>query len=185
MAGRLGGLCLAAAFSRVGLGRTGFAAAQFPPAPPANPRQGPPTRPCGGRTPRETRSNLPVDALRQAWQDGAAMNESEKQFSFTRAASSTSGRAKKQILISQRHPILVPGLRHPRRRPQRLERPRHQTRHLNNAQLPGRGGRFHPRSGLDSLAPNCQKAPRMKDLVPNILFDKQGITLYEKVRRST
>jgi hypothetical protein len=25
----------------------------------------------------------------------------------------------------------------------------------------------------------------MKDLVPNILFDKQGITLYEKVRRST
>jgi hypothetical protein len=28
------------------------------------------------------------------------MNESENQFSFTRAASSTSGRAKKQILIS-------------------------------------------------------------------------------------
>jgi hypothetical protein len=28
------------------------------------------------------------------------MNESEKQFSLTRAASSTSGRAKKQILIS-------------------------------------------------------------------------------------
>ena len=60
-------------------------------------RQGPPTRPCGGRTPRETRQNLPVDALRQASQDGAAMNEREKQFSFTRAAPSTSGRAKKQI----------------------------------------------------------------------------------------
>ena len=36
----------------------------------------------------------------QVWQDGAAMNESEKQFSFTRAASSTSGRAKNQIPIS-------------------------------------------------------------------------------------
>ena len=34
------------------------------------------------------------------WQDGAGMNESEKQFSFTRAASSTSGRAKNQIPIS-------------------------------------------------------------------------------------
>ena len=32
--------------------------------------------------------------------DGAAMNESEKQFSFTRAAPSTSGRAKNQIPIS-------------------------------------------------------------------------------------
>jgi hypothetical protein len=32
--------------------------------------------------------------------DGAAMNESEKQFSLTRAAPGTSGRAKKQILIS-------------------------------------------------------------------------------------
>jgi len=36
LAGRLGGLCLAAAFSRVDLGRTGFAAAQFPPASPAS-----------------------------------------------------------------------------------------------------------------------------------------------------
>jgi ELWxxDGT repeat protein len=44
--------------------------------------------------------NLPIDALRQAWQDGAAMNENEKQFSFTRAASITSGRAQKQIFIS-------------------------------------------------------------------------------------
>src|ERR1035441_3227704 len=40
------------------------------------------------------------DALRQDWQDGVAMNESEKQFSFTRAASSTSGRARKQFPIS-------------------------------------------------------------------------------------
>ena len=37
--------------------------------------------------PPEYRQNLPVDALRQDWQDGAVMNESEKQFSFTRAAS--------------------------------------------------------------------------------------------------
>ena len=34
------------------------------------------------------------------------MNESEKQFSFTRAASSTSGRAKKQILLSSM-PLLL------------------------------------------------------------------------------
>ena len=50
--------------------------------------------------PRRAPQFLPVDALRQAWQDGAAMNESEKQFSFTRAASSTSGRAKNQFAIS-------------------------------------------------------------------------------------
>jgi hypothetical protein len=50
-----------------------------------------------GAKPPENRQNLPVDALRQVWQDEAAMNESEKQFSFTRAASSTSGRAKNQI----------------------------------------------------------------------------------------
>jgi len=32
----VGGLCLAAGFSRLGQGRTGFAAAQFPPAPPTS-----------------------------------------------------------------------------------------------------------------------------------------------------
>ena len=64
------------------------------------------TRPssCVGPTPPETRQTLrqklPVDALRQVWQDGGAMNENEKRFSFTREAPSTSGRAKKQILIS-------------------------------------------------------------------------------------
>src|ERR1017187_9922364 len=42
--------------------------------------------PCGGRTLPENRQRSPVDALRQAWQDGAAMDESEKQFSFSRAA---------------------------------------------------------------------------------------------------
>jgi hypothetical protein len=52
-----------------------------------------------GAKPPENRLNLPVDALGPVWQDGAAMNESEKQFSFTRAASSTSGR-ENQILIS-------------------------------------------------------------------------------------
>jgi hypothetical protein len=50
--------------------------------------------------PPENRQNLPVGALGPVWQDGAAMNESEKQFSFTRAVLSTSGRARKQSLIS-------------------------------------------------------------------------------------
>jgi hypothetical protein len=52
-----------------------------------------------GAKPPENRQTLPVDALHQLWQDGAGMNESEKQFSFTRAASSTSERAKNQIPI--------------------------------------------------------------------------------------
>jgi hypothetical protein len=51
----------------------------------------------GGKPP-EPRQNLPVDALRQVWQDRAAMNESEKQFSLTRAALSTCGRAKSKFL---------------------------------------------------------------------------------------
>jgi hypothetical protein len=51
--------------------------------------------------PARTLQKVPVDALRQVWQDGIAKAESEKQFSVTRAASSTSGRAKKQILIRQ------------------------------------------------------------------------------------
>src|ERR1035441_1817914 len=53
-----------------------------------------------GAKPPENRHTLPVDALHQLWQDGAAMNESEKQFSFTRTALSTCGRAKNQIPIS-------------------------------------------------------------------------------------
>ena len=53
-----------------------------------------------GAKPPENRQHLPVAALHQLWQDGAGMNESEKQFSFTCAASSTSGRAKNQIPIS-------------------------------------------------------------------------------------
>src|ERR1035441_10642897 len=57
-----------------------------------------------GAKPPENRQTLPVDALHQLWQDGAGMNESEKQFSFTRAASSTSGRAKNQIPISSTAP---------------------------------------------------------------------------------
>ncbi|MCX6927781.1 MAG: Rieske 2Fe-2S domain-containing protein, partial [Verrucomicrobia bacterium] len=56
--------------------------------------------PEDGATPLETRQNLNVDALRQVWQDGAAMNESEKQFSFTRAAINTSGRAQNPIPLS-------------------------------------------------------------------------------------
>jgi hypothetical protein len=53
-----------------------------------------------GAKPPENRQNSPVDALGPVWQHGAAMNEFEKQFSFTRAASSTSGRAKNRIPIS-------------------------------------------------------------------------------------
>ena len=60
-------------------------------------RHRPPTRPCGGRTPPENRQNSPVDALRQGWQN-RAMNESEKQFFFTRATLSTGGRAKSKFL---------------------------------------------------------------------------------------
>jgi hypothetical protein len=49
----------------------------------------------GAKSP-ENRQNLPDNDLHQLWQGGVGMNESEKQFSFTRAASSTSGRTKKQ-----------------------------------------------------------------------------------------
>ena len=52
-----------------------------------------------GKTARN-RQNLPVDALGPVWQDRVAMNESEKQFSFTRTAPSTSGRTQNQIPIS-------------------------------------------------------------------------------------
>jgi hypothetical protein len=40
-----------------------------------------------GAKPPENRQNLPVDSLHQLWQDETGMNESEKQFFFTRAAS--------------------------------------------------------------------------------------------------
>ena len=50
---------------------------------------------------RQKLGNNCLDALSQVWQDGAAMNESEKQFSFTRAASSTSGRAKSKFPSGQ------------------------------------------------------------------------------------
>ena len=54
------------------------------------------------------RHTLPVGALRRGRQDGAAMNESEKQFSFTRVApfASTSRRAKNQIPVSLNAPEL-------------------------------------------------------------------------------
>ena len=58
-----------------------------------------------GAIPPEDRQDLPVVALHQLWQDGTGMNESGKQFSFTRAASSTSGHAKNQIRISKSYKI--------------------------------------------------------------------------------
>jgi len=53
-----------------------------------------------GAKPPEHRQNLPVAALRQVWQVRSVMNERENQFSIIRAAPSTSGRAKNQMLIS-------------------------------------------------------------------------------------
>jgi hypothetical protein len=53
----------------------------------------------GAKSP-EDRQHLPLDALGPVGHDGAAVNESEQQFSFIRAASSTSGRARKQFFIS-------------------------------------------------------------------------------------
>ena len=47
---------------------------------------------------------FPALPFHQLWHDGAGMNESEKQFSFTLAASSTSGRTKTQIPISSTAP---------------------------------------------------------------------------------
>jgi len=58
----------------------------------ARPRSG------AGAKPPENRQNLTVDALGPVWQAGAAMNESEKQFSFTRAALRTGGRAETKFL---------------------------------------------------------------------------------------
>jgi hypothetical protein len=64
-------------------------------------RQLPPAYGLGdGAKPAENPQNLAVAALPQLRQDGAGMNESEKQFSFTRAAPSTSGCAKNQISTS-------------------------------------------------------------------------------------
>jgi len=51
-----------------------------------------------GAKPPDNQQELPVAALHQLWQDGAAMNESEKQFSFTRAASITMGARKTKFL---------------------------------------------------------------------------------------
>ena len=48
--------------------------------------------------PPKTRHFLFVDTLRQLSQVGTAMNESEKQFSFTRAAFITGGRAESKFL---------------------------------------------------------------------------------------
>jgi hypothetical protein len=61
----------------------------------------PPTVLAMGQDRQKTGKTLPIAALHQLWQDGAAMNESEKQFSFTRAAPGASGRAKKQFLTSR------------------------------------------------------------------------------------
>jgi hypothetical protein len=74
---------------------------------------------CGlgdGAKPPENRQDLAVDALHQLWQDGPGMNESEKQFSFTRAASNTSGRAKNKIPISSENKLFGPRLEAERRR---------------------------------------------------------------------
>ena len=60
----------------------------------ARPRSG------DGAKPPEYRQNMPVAPHCQDWQAGAAMNESEKQFSFTRAASLRAGVPETQFLLS-------------------------------------------------------------------------------------
>jgi len=75
------GLRLAAGFSSWVRAEPASRLRNFHPhRPPAPPR--PANATCGGRTPRETRKILPVDSLRQAWQEEAAMGESGKQFFF-------------------------------------------------------------------------------------------------------
>ena len=54
-----------------------------------------------GAKPPETRQYLAVNPLSHLWQDRAAMNASEKQFSFTRAALSTGGRAESKFLSAK------------------------------------------------------------------------------------
>ena len=66
----------------------------------------------------------------------------------------------------QRHRILVSRPRHRRGRPQRLERPRQQTRLLNSAQFPGRGWRFRP-----------GPAGAVKGLGPGSSAKQQGSTI--------
>ena len=66
----------------------------------ARPRSG------DGAKPPENRHNLTVDALGPVSPAGAAMNESEKQCAFTRAASSTSGREKQMLISSHDEPSL-------------------------------------------------------------------------------
>src|ERR1035437_10924049 len=58
------------------------------------------SQPPLGVTPKltESRQKLSVDTLGQFWQDRSAMNESETQFSLTRAASITSGAPKSKFL---------------------------------------------------------------------------------------
>ena len=70
----------------------------------------PPVHASGaGAKPSKTRHLLFVDTLRQLSQAGATMNENEKQFSFTRAALSTGGRAESKFLSLQ--PLWAPGCR--------------------------------------------------------------------------
>ena len=67
------------------------------------------SQPPLGVTPKltESRQNTSVDTLGQVWQDRAAMNGSESQFFLTRAASSTSGRARTKFLSVE--PLAGPG----------------------------------------------------------------------------
>jgi len=64
----------------------------------------PPAHALGdGAKPPENRLNLPVAALGPVWQAAATMNESEKRFSFTRAASSTSERENQISSVRTQH----------------------------------------------------------------------------------
>ena len=67
----------------------------------------PPVHASGdGAKPPKTRYLLFIDTLRQVSQVGAAMNESEKQFSFTRAALSTDS-AENHLFADKKQPNLA------------------------------------------------------------------------------
>jgi hypothetical protein len=59
-----------------------------------------------GQNRQKTRKTCLLTPSTSSRRIGAGMNESEKQFSFTRAASSTSGRAKNQIPIIHKQSLV-------------------------------------------------------------------------------
>jgi hypothetical protein len=91
---------------------------------------GTPAAPPGGDL--EGTVDLTWDALRRGVQTYIAQQATSSSGPWTQCYVGKASRLNRHR-PDQRHPILVPGQRHRRRRPQRLERPRHQTRDLSGA----------------------------------------------------